>query len=220
MRLESLVDALEERSRITPQRAAFEWLSDDRSSRNVLTYRDLRDRAAAISVTLQAEYTAGDRALLLFPPGLEFIEAFFGCVYAGLIAVPICPPRRHRSSHSTAAIVANAKPAVVLSTADFAASRQTWFAETPSLLLPPWLAVDALRDQRGVEWRPGQVQESVIALLQYTSGTTGSPKGVMVSHGNLVHNAATIRRAFGPEPHPRRAFWLPMYHDMGLIGAM
>lgn len=221
MRFSNLVDTLFDRAKTLAERPAFEWSSDDALEFSVASYGRLHARAKEIAGQLQRSHSPGERAILLFPPGLEFIDAFFGCIYAGLIAVPACPPRRFRPSDGILGILDNAKPAIVLSTASFASNREEWFASVPQLLDRPWLAVDAeLNGGCSESWCRPPIEESTIAFLQYTSGTTGSPKGVMVSHGNLAYNAETIHRALGPDEHPRRAFWLPMYHDMGLIGAM
>lgn len=220
MRFGHLVDRLDECAIAQPERTVFTYSEGEESDSRSLTYGTLRRRATALAGCLQRSYAPGERALLLFPAGLDFMEAFFGCVYAGLIAVPVCPPRRFRPADHIAAIVENARPAVVLSNGEYASHRAEWFARIPALLQPPWLATDAAGEGEGCAWCRPDLAESSIALLQYTSGTTGSPKGVMVSHGNLCHNAETIRRAFGPGDHSRRAFWLPLYHDMGLIGGM
>jgi len=215
----NIVDTLIQRATIAPDAAAFAWRSDDLSSQQLLTYGELLARAKAIAADLQGRCRLAERVVLVFPHGLEFTQSFFGCLYAGLIAVPICPPRRLRPAPGVDRIVANAEPAVVLSTAEYVANHVEWFQEIPTLLQQSWLNVDRLA-AGGDFWAKPPIDSNTLAFLQYTSGTTGTPKGVMVSHGNLVHNAATIRDVVGPGDHRQRAFWLPMYHDLGLIGAM
>ena len=155
--------------------------------------------------------------LLLFPPGLGFIEAFFGCLYAGAIAVPAYPPRTARGLPRLRAILEDARPHVVLTTGellDRARALLGGAAETASLA---WLAVDGL-ESREKDWRPPRVDGDTLAFLQYTSGSTSTPKGVMVSHANLLHNEEMIRRAFAQSRKSVIVGWLPLYHDMGLIG--
>ncbi len=213
-----LVDVLEAHARETPDTIAFAWRSDDLLHEDKLCYRELLTQAKRIAAELQSRFRPGDRALLLFPQGLEFIASFFGCLYAGVVAIPICPPRRSRHSAGIERIIENADPRIVLSTADFVANRQDWYGEIPSLLRTTWLDLTCLRDGEA-SWVKPVIESETLAFLQYTSGTTGMPKGVMVTHDNLVHNAEALRGAY-PPGHSQRAFWLPMYHDMGLIGAM
>jgi acyl-CoA synthetase (AMP-forming)/AMP-acid ligase II/acyl carrier protein len=216
---DNIIEVLEQRAGLTPELTAFAWRVDDLGCEAELSYRQLWVRAKSLAVGLQERYRPGDRAMLVFPPGLDFIESFFGCLFAGLIAVPLCPPRRGRPSPRFEQIGHNADPRLVLSTAEFVANRKTWYREIPGLIEREWfhrgdLAADEER------WSRPKIDDRTLAFLQYTSGTTGTPKGVMVSHGNLVHNAVAIRHVIQSPEHPRRAFWLPMYHDMGLIGAM
>lgn len=213
------VDVLQQQAMTAPERAAFVWRSDELSEEGRLAYGPLLARAQRVAAGLQARCAAGDRVVLLYPPGLEFIVSFLGCLVAGLVAVPICPPRRQRPSPGIDRIVRNAEPSVVLSTVDYGSKHAEWFREIPALLQRAWLTLEQLA---GLEasWTKPRIDDDTLAFLQYTSGTTGTPKGVMVSHGNLRHNAATIRKAIGPQDHPQRVFWLPMYHDLGLIGGM
>ena len=216
---EFLVDILELRSQETPDLDAFVWFCDDLSEQRAITYSYLHARAKSLAAKLQQCYPPGDRAVLIFPHGTDFIVAFFACLYAGLIAVPVCPPRRGRPAPRMDGIVKNSQPTVVLSTSEWVEQRTKWFEQIPELLRPKWCSSDQPA-AAAQSWQKPCIDADTLALLQYTSGTTGAPKGVMVSHGNLHHNAATIRNALGSGKHPRRAYWLPMYHDMGLIGAM
>lgn len=161
---------------------------------------------------------------MLFPSGLDFISAFFGCLYAGVVPVPVHPPRPYRASPRIKAIIGNSQPAVVLSTSAFQSRASRRFAETPELLQLEWFAVDeAVSDGTpapGIACPKPPTNSDSLAFLQYTSGSTASPKGVMVTHGNLLHNSAIIQRAFETGPESRGVFWLPLYHDMGLIGGV
>jgi len=185
-----------------------------------LTAGELDRRARGIAAALSETCAPGDLALLLFPAGLDFIAAFFGCLYAGVIAVPAYPPHPRRGNPRLAAIARSARPATVLTTAELlAATAQPVAAQIPELAPARWLAADALP-----EIGPGPDEPELAfppetpTFLQYTSGSTSTPKGVIVTHGNLLHNEGMIQQAFGQGPSSVVVGWLPLYHDMGLIG--
>ncbi len=185
-----------------------------------MTYAELDRRAMAIAGELQTQMAQGDRALMLFPPGLEFIAALFGCLYAGIVAVPVALPARNRSKSSVEAILQACNPAVVLSTGDHCALSKQYHACRPALLERPWIATDQVANDRHRAWREPSIDGRHTAFLQYTSGSTSSPKGVMLSHENLLYNAAGIQQAFGNRAEDQGVSWLPLYHDMGLIGGV
>jgi acyl-CoA synthetase (AMP-forming)/AMP-acid ligase II len=161
--------------------------------------------------------------LLLHPPGLEYVAALCGCLYAGAIAVPAYPPdpmRLQRTLPRLQALIADAGATIALTTA---AIRDMAFAiaeHAPELAGLRWVASDTVDDSLASTWRAPAVGRGRLALLQYTSGSTGTPRGVMLSHGNLLHNAWLIYHRFGHEPESRGVIWLPPYHDMGLIGGV
>ena len=208
---------MEARASESPNLDAFVWYSDELALESSITYGELQQRSLSLAVQLQQRYQTGDRAVLVFPHGVDFIVAFIGCLQAGLIGVPICPPRRRRPDSRVASIVENAEPAVVLSSPEYVEQRHEWCEKIPQLLQPTWYAC-CQSEATAADWQKPRIANSTIVFLQYTSGTTGDPKGVMVSHGNLQHNALVIQDAIGP--HDQRVFWLPMYHDMGLMGGM
>ncbi len=154
--------------------------------------------------------------LLLYPPGLEFVEAFFGCLYAGCVAVPAYPPKANRSFGRLRAIVHDARPAAVLSVEAMLGDIRGRLEEEGACGVRLWLASDALADGEG-DWRRPEVGPETLAFLQYTSGSTGDPKGVMVSHGNLLHNSKCLKRVFALDEQAVAVTWLPSFHDMGLI---
>jgi acyl-CoA synthetase (AMP-forming)/AMP-acid ligase II len=183
-----------------------------------LTCADLDRRARAIAATLQQLGAGGQRALLLYPPGLEFIASFFGCLYAGVVAVPAYPPRSARALPRLLEIARDARPAVALTTAELRTAIGGLAASVPELGALRLIATDEVATGAAEDWRdPGLTGDS-LAFLQYTSGSTAAPKGVMVSHGNLLHNEEMIRQAFGQKAESVIVGWLPLYHDMGLIG--
>ena len=215
----SLVDLLRRRAETCGQKQAFCFVSADGSDEASLSYLELDQRAKAIAAELQSIVPRGARALLLYPPGLDFVSAFFGCLYAGVLAVPIAPPSRNRHAWLGESIVQAADPAVILSTARHREDVMA-FRAPQSLLERRWVATDQVPLNAKDAWQDPRVDESYAAFLQYTSGSTSEPKGVMLSHGNLLHNAALIRQAFGNRRESSAVFWLPLYHDMGLIGGV
>ncbi len=216
---DSLVDLLRRRAETCGQKQAFCFVSADGSDEASLSYVELDERARAIAAELQAIAPPGARALLLYPPGLDFVSAFFGCLYAGVLAVPIAPPTRNRHGWLGESIVEAADPAVILSTARHREEVLSHRAPR-SLLERRWVATDQVPLEAKNVWRDPRVDSTQTAFLQYTSGSTSEPKGVMLSHGNLLHNAALIRQAFGNRRESSAVFWLPLYHDMGLIGGV
>jgi acyl-CoA synthetase (AMP-forming)/AMP-acid ligase II len=183
-----------------------------------LSYAGLDLRARAIATALQRLGAGGQRALLLYPPGLEFVAAFFGCLYAGVVAVPAYPPRSARTLPRLLEIARDARPAVALTTTELAAMIGGMAAQVPDLSALRLLATNAVPLDEAEAWTDPGVSGSTMAFLQYTSGSTAAPKGVMVTHGNLLHNEETIRQAFGQTAASVIVGWLPLYHDMGLIG--
>ena len=168
------------------EKRAFCYLRGDGEEEGSLTYRELHERAMAIAAELQSSTSPGDRALLLFPAGLEFIAAFFGCLYAGVVAVPAAPPGRNRSTSSADAIFDAAKPSLVLSTADYQQQASQSNGHFAKLFQRRWIATDRVAPERQHAWRDLQVTSRQIAFLQYTSGSTSSPKGVVLNHRNLL----------------------------------
>jgi len=183
-----------------------------------LSYAGLDLRARAIAGALQRLGAGGQRALLLYPPGLEFVAAFFGCLYAGVVAVPAYPPRSARTLPRLLEIARDARPAVALTTTELAAMIGGMAAQVPDLSALRLLATNSVPLDQAETWTDPGANGSTMAFLQYTSGSTAAPKGVMVTHGNLLHNEEMIRQAFGQTAESVIVGWLPLYHDMGLIG--
>ncbi|NUT79699.1 non-ribosomal peptide synthetase [Pseudomonas brassicacearum] len=214
----TLAHALQRRAALTPDRVALRFLADTPGQGVVLSYRDLDLRARTIAAALQAEAALGDRAVLLFPSGPDYVAAFFGCLYAGVIAVPAYPPESARRHHQERllSILKDAEPRLLLTSSDLREPLQAIDSA------PPVLCVDTLDPACAGQWRMPALQDDDIAFLQYTSGSTALPKGVQVSHGNLVANELLIRHGFGIDLNPDDVIvsWLPLYHDMGLIGGL
>ena len=216
----NLVELLRHRARCQPQDTAFTYLVDGEHEEIHLTYFELDRQARAIGAWLESQDLAGERALLLYPAGIEFIAAFFGCLYGGVIAVPVYPPRRNRSLNRIQAIADDAGAKIALTT-DVVLNRVLpLIDETPHLKQLTWLATCHVPAGMEEEWDMPDVHGDTLAFLQYTSGSTGTPKGVMLNHANLMHNSALIAYAFEHTRSGSGVFWLPSYHDMGLIGGI
>jgi acyl-CoA synthetase (AMP-forming)/AMP-acid ligase II len=206
----------------TPDATAFSFLVDGEEEGPPLTYGGLDREARAVAVALRDVCGPGDRALLVYAPGLAFVSAFFGCQYAGVVPVPAYPPRPDRlapSWHALAALAADCRPAVVL--ADCAvAPFVPGPGAAPALPDVPRLVTDDLDPSLARRWREPVVAADDLAILQYTSGSTAAPKGVTVTHRSLMHNQAMILRAFEHAGPGGGVCWLPPYHDMGLVGGL
>ncbi|WP_369987355.1 non-ribosomal peptide synthetase [Pseudomonas xanthosomatis] len=219
----SLVQALAQRAASTPERIALRFLADAPGEQAVLSYRDLDQRARSIAAALQARAGFGERAVLLFPSGPDYVAAFFGCLYAGVIAVPAYPPESARQHHQERllSIIDDARPRLLL-TVDALLGTLQGLEALEGEDAPVLLAVDGLDPALAGQWQAPALAADDIAFLQYTSGSTALPKGVQVSHGNLVANEQLIRYGFGIDLNPDDVIvsWLPLYHDMGLIGGL
>ncbi|TFI53950.1 amino acid adenylation domain-containing protein [Mastigocladus laminosus UU774] len=216
----TVVDVLRLRSSTQPEHRAFTFLEDGESQEATLTYQELDRRSRAIASQLQGMGMSGERALLLYPPGLDYLSAFFGCLYAGVIAVPAFPPHNKRKASRVQAIVADAQASIALTTTAMLPTVQSILAQKTDQRNLGWLVTDNLA--QGVEdsWQQPLINADTIAFLQYTSGSTGVPKGVILSHGNLLHNAAMTYQLMEHCPTSQFISWLPIYHDMGLIGGI
>ncbi len=216
----NLVELLRHRAQHQGDDAGFQYLTDGERVLQQWTYADLDRKARAIAASLQAMEMEGERALLLYPSGLDFVAAFFGCLYAGVTAVPAYPPRRNRNMARIDAIANDAEAKIALTTFEVLERVQTMITDTPALQRIRWRATDQWDADQADQWRRPDVHGETLAFLQYTSGSTGTPKGVMLTHSNLMHNSAMITYAFEHSRSGSGCFWLPLYHDMGLIGGI
>lgn len=216
----NLVKMLLERSRSFPDRVAFRYLVDETESSSI-SYHALDDSARRLAVGLLERFEPGSPAALVFPPGLDFVKAFFGCVYAGILPVPATYPKPRRRSARLDSIIADSKPAAILTTERVMETLVESNAPE-SLPQPIWLSCEELERCDSSLWREPQIEGGDIAFLQYTSGSTKDPRGVAVSHENIAHNLMMIREGFGLARDISKVgvSWLPAYHDMGLIGGI
>lgn len=221
IKYENLVDLAIFYAKTIPEKKAYIALSDGEIESGSLTYGELHEKAAAIASYLQSLNLKGERALLVFPAGLDFVTAFFGCLYGGMIGVPIYLPfsKPDDFKNKINTIISNAQPKIILTTKEYSTLFEKFRSESPILtsmnvintssLLSEWLSS---------MWQRKNISPKDLAFLQYTSGSTRSPKGVMVTHNNIIHNSEVIKTAYQHSEKTIVLSWLPHYHDMGLIG--
>ena len=216
----TVVELLQYRASSQYQKTAFTFLEDGETETETLTYGKLDQRARAIAARLQTLNLKGERALLLYPSGLDYLAAFFGCLFAGVIAVPAYPPQNQRKTPRIQAIAVDSAAKIVLTTDTLLFRMESLFSQTENKTNIQWLATNTIDEDIADTWQKLNLEKDSIAFLQYTSGSTGTPKGVMLSHGNLLHNAAMTYRWMTHSPESVFVSWLPIYHDMGLIGGI
>jgi 8-amino-7-oxononanoate synthase/acyl carrier protein len=216
----NLVEQLRYWSVALPEKIAFRFLGRGDDEHGELSYSQLDTRARAIAAKLLSLGMAGQRALMLYPPGLDFVAAFFGCHYAGVIPVPANPPRRNRNFDRIHSIAGDAQAEIVLGVQPVIA-RCASMIRSPGLGRITYLPTEQISDELALDWVKPKIDPDQLGLIQYTSGSTGVPKGVMLTHRNINANCAMITHAFGTTHSSAKGVsWLPTYHDMGLIGGV
>ena len=216
----NIVDCLQFWKGELPHEPAFYFLQDGEGDEICWTFAELDRKVRSVAATLQAQELHGQRVLLLYPPGLDFVAGFYGCLCAGAVAVPAYPPRRNRNMQRIQAISDDAEAKAALSVHDVCDRVGALLDEAPHLRDLTWIATDRIGDDQAANWVPPKIHSEMLAVLQYTSGSTGSPKGVMLAHRNLMHNVSLITYGFEPSRNSCGASWLPTYHDMGLVGGV
>ncbi|MFG2012755.1 AMP-binding protein [Micromonospora sp. NPDC048868] len=204
-----LLDRLHRHAAAEPERVAFTWLRDLGTPTDRLTYAELDEAASTVGARLRSGTEPGDRVLVVHPPGLGFLTGFLGCLYAGVVPVPVYPALDTSTGAETVRRIAEDCGATLAWTSDETLAQD---AERALGMRTEWRAgTDRLPE-------PARPDPARPAFLQYTSGSTGTPKGVVVTHGNLAANLHSIARAFRHDRSAVVLSWLPAYHDMGLIG--
>lgn len=212
----TIAEILQYRAKYNPGETAYIFLPDGENKEEKITYTQFYQDALKIALGLLQVTKKGERALMLFPPGLDYIRSLFGCFLSGIIGVPAYPPRKNRSLERIRTMVLDSGASIVLSTTDIYDTFERSFKDVEELRSLKWILADRLsKSPEPYEFPlpgPGDV-----ALLQYTSGSTGRPKGVMVTHRNIIRNVEFIRQSFGLTRESVSVTWLPSFHDMGLI---
>ena len=219
-KMASLVDLSRWRAVHQPNSFAYYFLKDGLEPDASLTYAELDQRARAIAGFLQSHAKSGDRILLLYPPGLHFVCAFLGCLYAGVLAVPapsLDPLRRKHSLPRLQSIAKDAQVTCVLTTSEIVNTAErahlSLVGEDPT----HWFAVDDVGEGWAGQWRQPGFALDHVAYLQYTSGSTSTPKGVMLTHRNLLHHSKYITKFAGYDAQSVTLSWMPHFHDYGLV---
>jgi amino acid adenylation domain-containing protein/non-ribosomal peptide synthase protein (TIGR01720 family) len=218
MRTDNLVERLRDHAATRPDRLALRFVEGDEVV-DQLTFAALDLRIRAVAAHLQQLGGAGERAVILLPSGFNYAVAFYACLYAGVIAVPAYPPEggADRYAGRLTGILRDAGPRFILTETRLRAAVADALTDGADAHV---LAVDAVEADAAAEWRETSLRPDTVAFLQYTSGSTSQPKGVCVSHGNLIANEIAIQAVIGGTPDDVFVSWLPLYHDMGLMGGL
>lgn len=215
----SLVDLLEKKAENKPDFPLYTFIDRKIQENKSLTYRELAEQARKIASILFEVAKLGDRVLIIYPPGLDFVAAFFGCLYAGTIAVPSYSPTTKDWAEKLQHIIKNSGADVVLTTKEFVQQIKKLKGQYGNYAAIRFITVEDWMNATDT-WHSPALTENHLAFLQYTSGSTAKPKGVMISHGNLLHNLFVIKKATELTEEDISVSWLPHFHDMGLIGGI
>lgn len=217
----TLVDLARARAHSADGAGGYVYLSRGETPEAELTFAGLDRRARAVAAEIARTTAPGARALLQYPPGLDFLAAFFGCLYAGVVAVPTPPPAGERDDATATArcraVVRSCTPELLLSTGDLLDRLPPALRHAGGPARLRTIATDRIGDGAAARWQPVPTGPDDVAYLQYSSGSTGTPKGVVLTHRNVLHNLGLIRGLTGAGPGSTGVFWLPMFHDMGLV---
>ncbi|HEY9809674.1 MAG TPA: AMP-binding protein [Halomicronema sp.] len=216
----TLVEILQQRASSEPAQIAYTYLANGETPEDRLTYQQLDCKAKAIAAYLQSCISPGDRAVLIYPQGLEFLAAFFGCLYAGVIAIPTPAPEASnlkRSLPRLLSIIEDSKTAAILTTTSLQSQLINHFAEFEINQQIRWYATDTIAEKLSEKCSEPVINTDTIAYLQYTSGSTSTPKGVILTHKNLICHLADLQQAGGYDNNSITVTWMPYFHDYGLV---
>ena len=217
----TLVELLRYRATEQSAQLGYQFLENGKTEAARYTYQQLDRQARAIAARLQQANAKGERALLLYPQGVEVVAAFCGCLYAGVIAIPVPPPdagRMKRALPRLLEIVKDADASLVLSTQRIIELlKGNEDVVSSQFEQMTWLDTEQIDLELAEQWQDPQINADALAYLQYTSGSTSVPKGVMLSHRNLMHHSAYLQRACGYTPDGATVTWMPYFHDYGLV---
>jgi acyl-CoA synthetase (AMP-forming)/AMP-acid ligase II len=216
----SIVEILRQRADDQSENKAFTFLNDSGQESDSCTYGELDRKIKIIAAFLQSVAKKNDRALLFFQPGLDYIVNFFGCLYAGVTAVPSYPPKIRRNDLRLETMIRDCGASLVLTNESILTKMTPVFDDKPDFKKMLWVDAASIAGRDGEAYRPISIDRSDTAYLQYTSGSTSSPRGAIITHGNLISNSSAIHDNFGHSGKSSGVIWLPPYHDMGLIGGI
>lgn len=216
---ETFVQLLRWRAWQTPDRQAVTFSAGSDEVRS-FTYAELDQAARAVASELQVQNCTGERAVILLQPSAEYVLALLGCWYAGVTAVPVYSPRKNASNERVRTILEDAGARVVISTSNVLGTLDQSWEMAEGSVLGALLAIDAVDPKNADRWVETTIGGNTLAVLQYTSGSTGAPKGVRLQHRHLIENSSMIHHAMDTRESDVAVFWLPPYHDMGLIGGI
>lgn len=216
---QTIVEALQYRAVHQPDEDAYKFIHGGQDTDPRITFRELDLRARQIARILRQNVSVGERVLINHAPGLEYIAALFGCFYADVIAVPVYPPRFNAKLDRLVSIAQSAGARVALTSTSILENIRPVLESEHLLAGMTWIETDHMEQPTAEEFDPNPKPED-LALIQFTSGSTSDPKGVMLTHANLVANVKCICENFGVSQATRSVIWLPPYHDMGLIGGL
>jgi acyl transferase domain-containing protein/acyl-CoA synthetase (AMP-forming)/AMP-acid ligase II/acyl carrier protein/NAD(P)-dependent dehydrogenase (short-subunit alcohol dehydrogenase family) len=217
---DTLYDVLKYRAETQPNDPAYIFLNNGEEETQPLTYKQLHDSSKALAAKLQSLNMSGERALLIFESGYEYIISFFGCIYSGVISVPLHPPGKNKSMSRMSAISLDSNAKLILSAKELHDELRNDCRNDEVLKNLDWICIDEPGEDMSSQWQDPKLTSDSITYLQYTSGSTGIPKGVIVSHGNLVANLTIIDKSHPHDENSVMVTWLPIHHDMGLIYGM
>lgn len=219
LKIFNIVDLLHYRAESSPDRKAYGFLYNGEILKENLTYFDLEKKVKKISAYLQTISNENERALLIFSPGMDFIISFYACLYAKIITVPVYPPRYNQYYNTLEHIIKDSDTRIIISVESFISQMRTEFIKFGNKDFF-FIDINNISDSDEETWKPPNIKEDQIAFIQYTSGSTGNPKGVVLTHKNIMYTEEIIRNGFGCTTEDHALSWLPMYHDMGLIGGV
>lgn len=210
---DTILDILKKWSIETPHQHAFTFIEHYHERSHRLSYGELYQRSLQLAGKL-ADIEKGERIVICLPQGLDYIISLFGVMYAGCVAVPLYPPKVNKEDHRVKKIISDSDPALIIGTRKI---YNACLQANKSLTKRPWLCIDQ-DDHIEITNVDNDFTSDQVAIIQYTSGSTSQPKGVMISHGNIMNNSAVIKKGFQFNEKTRKMTWLPFFHDMGLIG--
>ncbi|MEA3480288.1 MAG: AMP-binding protein [Bacteroidota bacterium] len=216
----NLIELLEFRAKNQAKEILYIFLEDGIHVHTQITYGELGSKAKSVAASLQKYNKQGDRIVLLFPNGIDFIIGLFGCILAGMIGIPAYPPRKDKADDRFFSILNDSGSTLILSSEAIYNKINRQFQDSEGLKKAQLLVYDHIDFNLSNQWDKPNVDDDDVAILQYTSGSTGDPKGVMLTHANILHNELIIQEAFGHDQNLIGVNWLPNFHDMGLFGTL